>query len=105
MHELETHGGRDVERAEVLAKARRAKEVAPVLAALPTTAKDAVLLAAADALAGRAGEIVRANERDLEAGREAGLAESVLDRLALDPGRIEGIAGGLRQVALSLIHI
>lgn len=99
MHELETHGGRDAERAEVLAKARRAKEVAPVLAALPTTAKDAVLLAAADALAGRAGEIVRANERDLEAGREAGLAESVLDRLALDPGRIEGIAGGLRQVA------
>lgn len=99
MDEQLTHGGRDAERAEVLAKARRAKEVAPVLAALPTTVKDAVLVAAADALTQRAGEIVRENERDLQAGREAGLAESVLDRLALDPERIEGIAGGLRQVA------
>mgnify|MGYP002716663652 CR=1 FL=1 len=99
MDEQLTHGGRDAERAEVLAKARRAKEVAPVLAALPTTVKEAVLVAAADALTQRAGEIVRENERDLQAGREAGLAESVLDRLALDPERIEGIAGGLRQVA------
>ena len=84
---------------EVLDKARRAKAVAPELAVLPTPAKDAVLRAAAEALEQRADDILTANQRDLAAGRDAGLAESVLDRLALDDERIAGIAGGLRQVA------
>ena len=70
-----------------------------MIAALSTPAKDAVLLAAADALTERAAEILDANARDIEDGRANGLAESVLDRLALDKERIEGIAGGLRQVA------
>ena len=99
MSAQQTDQQRQAEREEVLAKARRAKEVAPVIAALPTPAKDAVLLAAAAALTERAGEILDANARDLEQGRQNGLAESVLDRLALDQDRIESIAGGLRQVA------
>ena len=99
MSAQQTDQQRQAEREEVLAKARRAKEVAPVIAALPTPAKDAVLLAAAAALTERAGEILDANARDLEHGRSNGLAESVLDRLALDEDRINGIAGGLRQVA------
>ena len=99
MSAQQTDQQRQAEREEVLAKARRAKEVAPVIAALPTPAKDEVLLAAAAALTGRAGEILGANARDLEHGRGNGLAESVLDRLALDEDRINGIAGGLRQVA------
>ena len=99
MSAQQTDQQRQAEREEVLAKARRAKEVAPVIAALPTPAKDAVLLAAAAALTERAGEILETNARDLEQGRQNGLAESVLDRLALDQDRIEGIAGGLRQVA------
>ena len=96
---MQTDQQRQAEREEVLSKARRAKEVAPVVAALPTPAKDEVLLAAAAALTERAGEILDANARDLEQGRGNGLAESVLDRLALDEERINGIAGGLRQVA------
>lgn len=96
---MQTDQQGQAEREEVLAKARRAKEVAPVVAALPTPAKDEVLLAAAAALTERAGEILEANARDLEHGRGNGLAESVLDRLALDEDRINGIAGGLRQVA------
>ncbi|GAA3521465.1 glutamate-5-semialdehyde dehydrogenase [Corynebacterium pilbarense] len=96
---MQTDQQRQAEREEVLAKARRAKEVASEVAALPTPAKDAVLLAAAAALTERAGEILEANARDLEQGRGNGLAESVLDRLALDEDRINGIAGGLRQVA------
>ena len=99
MSAQQTDQQRQAEREEVLAKARRAKEVAPMIAALPTPAKDAVLLAAEAALTERAGEILDANARDLEQGRNTGLAESVLDRLALDQDRIEGIAGGLRQVA------
>ncbi|WP_311356059.1 glutamate-5-semialdehyde dehydrogenase [Corynebacterium riegelii] len=90
---------REAERAEVLDKARRAKEVAPTLATLPQPTKNQVLHAAADALLKRADEIIAANQRDLDEGRAQGLAESLLDRLALDQGRIEGIAGGLRQVA------
>ena len=99
MSAQQTDQQRQAEREEVLAKARRAKEVAPVIAALPTPAKDAVLLAAAAALTERAGEILEANARDLELGRQNGLAESVLDRLALDQDRLERLAGGLRQVA------
>ena len=99
MSAQQTDHQRQAEREEVLAKARRAKEVAPVIAALSTPAKDAVLLAAADALTERAAEILAANARDIEDGRANGLAESVLDRLALDKERIAGIAGGLRQVA------
>lgn len=95
----QTDQQRQAERDEVLQKAQRAKEVAPTIAALPTPAKDAVLLAAAEALTERAGEILQANARDIEEGRANGLAESVLDRLALDEERIDGIAGGLRQVA------
>ena len=90
---------REAERAEVLDKARRAKEVAPTLATLPQPTKNQVLHAAADALLTRADEIIAANQRDLDEGRAQGLADSLLDRLALDQGRIEGIAGGLRQVA------
>jgi len=99
MSAQQTDQQRQAEREEVLAKARRAKEVAPVIAALPTPAKDAVLLAAAAALTEHAGEILGANARDLEHGHANGLAESVLDRLALDEARIAGIADGLRQVA------
>ena len=99
MSAQQTDLDRAAERAEVLAKARRAKEVAPEIAALPTPAKDAVLYRAAEALTQRVDEVLKANQQDLEAGREASLAESVLDRLALDASRIESIAGGLRQVA------
>lgn len=99
MSAQQTDQQRHAEREEVLAKARRAKDVAPVIAALSTPVKDTVLLAAADALTERTAEILAANARDIEDGRSNGLAESVLDRLALDEERIEGIAGGLRQVA------
>ncbi|QYH19356.1 glutamate-5-semialdehyde dehydrogenase [Corynebacterium aquatimens] len=90
---------RQLEREEVLAKARAAKQVAPLLATLPTPRKDAALTAAAEALEARADEILKANAQDLEAGRAAGMPEAQLDRLALNRDRIAGIAGGLRQVA------
>ncbi|MBC3185066.1 glutamate-5-semialdehyde dehydrogenase [Corynebacterium sp. zg-331] len=90
---------RESERAEVLAKARAAKEAAPRIARLTSAQKNEVLLAAAEALVDNAEEILRANERDVRAGREAGMDDSLVDRLRLDAARIEGIAGGLRQVA------
>ena len=90
---------RQTEREEVLSKARAAKQIAPQLAKLPTPQKNDILLAAADDLVSATDEILAANQQDIDTGRERGLAESLIDRLSLDAERIEGIAGGLRQVA------
>ena len=43
--------------------------------------------------------IIEANKKDLETSRIKGTSESMLDRLALNEARIEGMANGLRQVA------
>ena len=86
-------------RQDVHDAARRARVAARVLAALPTVAKDYALRAAADALVAHAEQILAANADDLAAAGAAGTPEAMLDRLALNPQRIEGIAAGLRQVA------
>jgi len=76
-----------------------ARDASRVLAALPTGTKDAALHAIADALEGRTPEILEANARDMEAGRESGLDAALLDRLALDPARVRGMADGVRAIA------
>ncbi|WP_431231281.1 glutamate-5-semialdehyde dehydrogenase [Mycolicibacterium psychrotolerans] len=79
--------------------ARRARVASRTLATLTTTVKDRALHAAADAVLAHADAILVANAADLDAARAAGTAEAMLDRLALNPQRIDGIAAGLRQVA------
>jgi glutamate-5-semialdehyde dehydrogenase len=69
------------------------------LAGLSSAVKDAALLRVADALEERAPEILEANARDLEAGRESGLSDALMDRLALDPTRIASIAAAVRAIA------
>lgn len=86
-------------RGEVHDAARRARVASRTLATLTTTAKDRALHAAADAVLAHADQILAANGADLDAARAAGTAEAMLDRLALNPQRIDGIAAGLRQVA------
>ena len=76
-----------------------ARSAARTLAALDTDSKDAALRAIADALIQRSYEIVEANARDMQAGRANGLSASLLDRLALDAGRIAAIAAGTRAIA------
>src|SRR3954452_19675939 len=76
-----------------------AKAAARRLAAVPSATKDAALLAIADALEARIPEIIEANVRDLEAGRENGLSSALMDRLALDEGRVRSIAQGARAIA------
>ena len=78
---------------------RRAKAVAPVLAAAPTVVKNEALRTAADELQASLNELLEANESDLAAAEEAGISPTLLDRLRLTPARIEGMVGGLRQVA------
>jgi glutamate-5-semialdehyde dehydrogenase len=69
------------------------------LAGMSSALKDAALLRVADALEERAPEILEANARDLEAGRESGLSDALMDRLALDPRRIASIADAVRAIA------
>jgi glutamate-5-semialdehyde dehydrogenase len=78
---------------------RAAKAASRQLAALPTAEKDAALHAIADALEARTAEIVEANAHDLEAGRENGLSDALLDRLLLDGPRIAAIAAQVRDIA------
>ena len=61
--------------------------------------RKAALQIIADAIESRSTEILTANEKDMAAGRLAGLNSSLLDRLLLTPERIKGIAGGARQVS------
>ena len=77
----------------------RARAAARELATLPTSVKDAALLAIADALSARAPEILEANALDVEAGRESGLSDALLDRLSLTPARLAAIAGQVRDIA------
>ncbi len=86
-------------RAEVHDAARRARVAARALAVLPTVAKDHALQAAAAAIVANAEQILAANAEDLAAARTLDTPAAMLDRLALNPQRVEGIAAGLRQVA------
>lgn len=61
--------------------------------------KDRLLLAIAEQLHAGAAEIFAANAEDLEAARARGMAENLLDRMLLDPARLEQIVLGVRQVA------
>src|SRR4051812_32193793 len=78
---------------------RAARAASRRLAALPTAEKDAALHRIADALEARTAEILEANARDLEAGREAGLSAALIDRLTLDEERIAAIAAQVRDIA------
>ena len=76
-----------------------ARHASRTLAALDTRTKDAALQAIADALQSRTPEILEANERDMDAGRVAGLSAALLDRLQLTAGRIDAIAAQVRDIA------
>jgi glutamate-5-semialdehyde dehydrogenase len=79
--------------------ARRAKAASRVLATASTAARDEALCAAADLLVARTGDILRANAEDVARAEADGVSATVVDRLRLDDRRVEGMAGGLRQVA------
>jgi glutamate-5-semialdehyde dehydrogenase len=86
-------------RQQVHDAARRARAAAHVLASLPTVAKDQALCVAANALVADTDRILAANAEDLRVARAANTPAAMIDRLALDAKRVEGIAAGLRQVA------
>lgn len=66
---------------------------------LTATEKNKALLHASEALLSHTEEILSANEKDIKAGKEKGMHEGLLDRLALTETRIAAMAEGLRQIA------
>src|SRR5437762_7782206 len=78
---------------------RQAREASAQLALAPAESKTAALKAAAAAIRSRANEILSANAADLAAAKEAGIGDALLDRLALDPKRLEAVARGLEDIA------
>lgn len=84
---------------ELEAMGRRAADAARRMATTPTEVKDAALRAMASALRKNATQIMEQNRLDLEDGRAAGLTNALLDRLALNESRVEGMATGLEEIA------
>lgn len=77
----------------------RAKAASEVLASTTAERKHAALIGAAEAVWARRAEILEANAKDMDFGRDKGLSPAMLDRLALDEDRIRGMVDGLRAVA------
>ena len=80
-------------------QARAAKTASSALATLNRAAKDAALHAMADALADAERAVLEANQRDVDRARDNGTSEALIDRLRLNPQRIDGMVGGLRDLA------
>jgi glutamate-5-semialdehyde dehydrogenase len=75
--------------------AEKARAAARVLGRAATADKNAAIKGAAEAIRGRAGEILSANAKDVAAAKDDGKPAAFIDRLALDEGRVEGIAAAL----------
>ena len=78
---------------------RRARDVAAALALIPAEAKVKALRAAAAAVRSQANEILAANAEDVAEAKAAGIGAALVDRLALDPKRLEAVARGLEDIA------
>ena len=82
---------------EILGK--RAKFASRAGAKLGTAAKNRGLITVAEELIRQKAYLLEENEKDVEAAKEKGVKESLIDRLQLTESRIEGMAEGLCQVA------
>ncbi|MEX0581130.1 MAG: glutamate-5-semialdehyde dehydrogenase [Mycobacterium sp.] len=97
---MKVQAGQDVDMAAVVRDAAlRAGLAARMLGTLATAVKNSALHGAADAVLAHGEEILAANAGDVAAARAAGTPEAMVDRLALNLQRVDGIAAGLRQVA------
>lgn len=77
----------------------QARQASSALAMADTAKKNQALLALADILAQSQQALMQANAKDLALGKEKGLDAALLDRLELNPARINTMLDGLRQVA------
>jgi len=78
---------------------RKARAASRPLVVASTAAKDAALVALADAILRNEKAILDANAIDVANGEESGLSASSMDRLTLNPARIKAMAEGIRKIA------
>lgn len=78
---------------------REARAASRVIARATTAVKNKALLATAEAIEAAADSLIAANALDLQAGRDNGLDDAMIDRLAITPAGLQGMVEGLRQVA------
>jgi glutamate-5-semialdehyde dehydrogenase len=79
--------------------ARAARAAVAGLAQAPAGQKALAISTAAQAIRARSSALIAANADDVTAARAAGISAALIDRLALDAGRVEAIAAGLDTVA------
>ena len=84
---------------ELETKAKAVKAASRQLAKLSTQTKNQGLLNIAEALNARQEEILEANEKDYKQGQQDGLSKALLDRLLLNPERLEDMAADVQSVA------
>ena len=77
---------------------KQAKAAARRLASLSSEDKNRALGLMADKLEAQSERLLEENKKDLETARDAGLSSSLLDRIALNPGRVRTMAKGLRDI-------
>ena len=92
--------GRGSAMSDVRQLAIKAREAAVALALTSTDERNCALIAMADAMLAREGEILAANRLDMDAARDKGVAAGILDRLELTSARVRAIADALRAVSL-----
>ena len=78
---------------------QQARAASRALIKADTNKKNEALLHIASAILEQRSELIAENNKDLEAGKVKGLDDALLDRLALNDERIDGMAEGLRQIA------
>ena len=84
---------------EALLLGQKAKEASRRLARLSANEKNRALLGMAEGIERQSEFLLKENKKDLDLARKAGLTGALLDRIALDPSRIQEMARGLREVA------
>ncbi len=87
-------------RDEAVLLGQQAKAASRRLAPLPTGEKNNALRSMADALEAQSGFLLEANRKDVEAARQGGLSAPLIDRIALNPSRVQAMAKGVREVAV-----
>ncbi len=80
--------------------ASTARESSKALATASSGQKNAVLATLAKKLRSNSASIIKANKKDLEAGKKAKLSNAMLDRLKIDNKRLESMIHGVEQVAM-----
>lgn len=80
--------------------AQQAKNASTKLAISSTKVRNDALVHMADTLMAAIPGVLRANAEDVRLAKECGMKPSFIDRLTLDEKRVEGMANGMRKVAL-----